>query len=118
MSPTITAAQRAKMQEGRAKAAERRRAEPKDKPRIPLPRAFRPLLAIRKKCLDCCSTANNVRWCTMDGLNSTRCELWPYRFGVRPEVAAAKYGRRLLIPAEMPRANEICSPTGPISGDW
>ena len=40
----------------------------------------RPLLAIRKKCLDCCCNQyNEVRDCDIK-----TCTLWPYRFGKRP----------------------------------
>ena len=65
-----------------------------------------PIRAIRKKCLDCCcGSAAAVRFCTCDGVNSTRCHLWPYRFGVRPETAARKCGKRFLDPAGMPSAD-------------
>ena len=65
-----------------------------------------PIRAIRKHCLDCCNgSANVVKFCTCDGLNSTRCYLWPYRFGMRPETAARKYGKRFLDPAGMPSAD-------------
>lgn len=38
--------------------------------------------AIRKKCLDCSTTSQEVRLCTID-----KCPLWPYRFGVTPDTA-------------------------------
>ena len=39
-----------------------------------------PMKAIRKKCLDCSGTAQEVRLCTCED----NCPLWPYRFGHRP----------------------------------
>jgi len=47
---------------------------------------FTPLKAIRKNCLDCSGgSAKSVAYCPCDGVHSTRCHLWPYRFGFRPE---------------------------------
>ena len=44
-----------------------------------------PLKSIRAKCLDCmCGSAKEVNLCTCDGVQSTLCELYPYRFGKRP----------------------------------
>ena len=44
-----------------------------------------PLKSIRKKCLDCmCDSANEIKLCPSDGLQSTFCALYPYRFGKRP----------------------------------
>jgi len=44
-----------------------------------------PLQSIRKKCLDCmCGSANEVKLCTGDGVQSTFCALYPYRLGKRP----------------------------------
>jgi len=43
-------------------------------------KVFRPLKAIRAKCLDCCcGQMKEVKECTI-----TRCALWPYRMGRRP----------------------------------
>ena len=67
--------------------------------------ARNPLYAIRLKCLDCSETARNVRYCPCDGLHSTRCALWPFRFGQRPATAARKQGAKFLNPKEMPDAN-------------
>ena len=64
-----------------------------------------PLRAIRKHCQDCGGSANVVKFCTCDGVNSTRCDLWPYRFGKRPETAAKKYGQWALDPRQMPPAS-------------
>lgn len=67
---------------------------------------YRPLQAIRKTCLDCSAgSAKCVKWCPCDGIHSTRCDLWPWRFGIRPETAAEKYGPDLLDPARMPGAD-------------
>ena len=65
-----------------------------------------PLKAIRQKCLDCCNdSAKYVKFCTEDGLHSTWCPLWPYRFGMRPRTAARRYGVRLMDPEQMPSAD-------------
>jgi len=45
-----------------------------------------PLKAIRLKCLDCCGSSKAVRFCTLDGIHSTKCPLWPFRFGKRPST--------------------------------
>ena len=45
-----------------------------------------PLKAIRKNCLQCTGgSAKCVAYCPCDGELSTRCHLWPYRFGIRPQ---------------------------------
>jgi len=42
-----------------------------------------PLTAIRRHCVDCCGgNAKEVRHCQCPD-----CELWPYRFGIRPGTA-------------------------------
>ena len=51
-------------------------------------KTLRPLKAIRATCMECAGTAKAVAYCTCDGLNSTKCQLWPYRFGIRPETTA------------------------------
>ena len=62
----------------------------------------RPLKAIRKHCLDCCcNSAKSVKFCTCDGINSSRCDLWPYRFGMRPATAKRKLGRKFLQAGEL-----------------
>jgi hypothetical protein len=67
---------------------------------------LRPFKAIRKHCLDCCGgNAKAVMWCGCDGVQATRCHLWPYRFGVRPESARQRYGERLVTPELMPDAD-------------
>jgi hypothetical protein len=58
--------------------------------------------AIRLKCLDCANTSKGVKFCTCDGKLSTRCELWPFRFGCGPEVAAARHGKEYLTPGALP----------------
>ena len=64
-----------------------------------------PLAAIRAKCLDCCcGSFKSVKFCTLDGLNSTRCALWPYRFGRRPATVRKGPLARFLDPASMPDA--------------
>lgn len=64
-----------------------------------------PLKAIRAKCLDCSTTSNVIKFCTCDGLNSTACPLWPFRFGKRPSTARKGKFARFLDPKQMPPAN-------------
>jgi len=62
--------------------------------------------AVRAKCIDCMAgSRKSVRFCTSDGLHSLRCPLWPFRFGLRPETAARRYGADFLNPEAMPEAN-------------
>ena len=79
-----------------------------------------PIKAIRLHCLDCCGGSSKVvQFCTCDGVNSTRCDLWPYRFGKRPATAAKKYGKRFLDPKQMPSAEltqEECVSGSPPDG--
>jgi len=63
------------------------------------------LKAIRDHCRECCGGYEKaVTYCTCDGIHSTRCDLWPYRFGKRPSVVRRKYGAGLLDPKTMPDA--------------
>ena len=64
-----------------------------------------PMKAIRAKCLDCSGTSKAVKYCPCDGINSTRCELWPFRFGMRVPRATKLHGKELLAPDLMPDAN-------------
>jgi hypothetical protein len=64
-----------------------------------------PLKAIREHCLDCSQSYKDITWCPCDGIHSTWCSLWPYRFGIRPKTAKRRYGNQLLTPEEMP--NEL-----------
>jgi len=64
-----------------------------------------PLKAIRAKCLACIGTHKGVRYCPGDGVHSTRCELWPFRFGIRPTTAAKKHGQQFVTPRDMPEAD-------------
>jgi hypothetical protein len=68
--------------------------------------ATSPLRAIRAKCLDdcCCGSIKAVRFCTCDGVNSTRCSLWPFRFGKRPSTIRKGPLARLLDAGQMPDA--------------
>jgi len=74
----------------------------------PAPRRDRaatsPLAAVRAKCLDCGGSFKAVKFCTLDGLNSTRCPLWPFRFGRRPATVRKGPLARFLDPAAMPDA--------------
>ncbi len=63
----------------------------------------RPLKAIRAYCVACADgNAKYITWCCCDGAHSTRCELWPFRFGARPETVLAKRGPLLVTPGQMP----------------
>jgi len=65
-----------------------------------------PMKAIRKHCLDCCcGSSKAVKYCTCDGINGTRCFLWPFRFGKRPKTLARKGLGWLLDPRQMPSAD-------------
>lgn len=63
-----------------------------------------PIAAIRAKCLDCCGSFKAVKFCGLDGVNSTRCPLWPFRFGKRPATVRKGPLARFLDPAAMPDA--------------
>ena len=64
-----------------------------------------PLTAIRRHCMACCNgKPRTVKSCALDGFNSTRCDLWPFRFGVSPATASRRYGDKLQTPREMPPA--------------
>lgn len=70
--------------------------------RRPLDRPHRPVGAIRAYCLECCDgKSKSVLWCTCDGLHSTPCHLWVYRFGCRPRRVRARYGPALITPSMM-----------------
>ena len=45
-----------------------------------------PIKAIREKCLDCSSGS----FTEAENCPVTNCALYPYRFGMRPDTAAAK----------------------------
>jgi hypothetical protein len=60
--------------------------------------------AIRLNCLSCASTSKGVKYCTCDGKLSTLCDLWTYRFGCGPDVAAKRHGKQFVTPGELPDA--------------
>ncbi len=61
---------------------------------------------IRRNCLSCSAGSRPaVIWCTCHGEDGSRCEFWPFRFGVQPATFRAKYGDRLLTPALMPKSS-------------
>ena len=65
-----------------------------------------PLRAIRAVCLDCCAGESKaVTFCTGDGLHSTRCAAWPFRFGIGADSAGRRYGKAIVTPELMPDAN-------------
>ena len=68
-------------------------------------KVLRPMRAIRRMCVDCAETAKMTLYCPADGVHSTRCPLWPYRMGMRPESVAKKYGRQFVTPELMPGAD-------------
>ncbi len=58
---------------------------------------------VRRNCLECSGDSPKyVIWCPCDGVNSTRCEFWPFRFGIQPATFRQRYGDRLLAPELMP----------------
>jgi hypothetical protein len=63
------------------------------------------LKAVRRHCLDCAGNMKCVTWCPCDGAHSTRCEMWPFRFGMSPDRVRKKYGPGLITPRMMPAAN-------------
>ena len=66
-------------------------------------KTFDPLKAVRRHCLDCSAdSALSVKYCPCDGVHSTRCHLWPYRFGRRPATASKKYGLAFVTPGAIP----------------
>ena len=68
---------------------------------------FGPLRSIRLNCLDCAGSPKSVLWCTCDGIHSTRCHIWQYRFGMRPKTVVQKYGPALVTPKLMP-GEDVC----------
>lgn len=57
----------------------------------------------RKNCLECSGGSRPaVIWCTCHGANGSRCQFWPFRFGMQPTTFRAKYGDRLMTPTMMP----------------
>ena len=65
-----------------------------------------PMKAIRAHCLDCSGgNSASVQWCPCDGVHSTFCSLWPFRFGQRPRAARRRHGEQLLDPFQMPSAD-------------
>jgi len=68
-------------------------------------KVYSPLKAIRLNCLECSERAKDVEWCPCDGVHSTRCHLWAYRFGRRPKTVAERYGPELVTPQLMPSEN-------------
>jgi hypothetical protein len=66
-----------------------------------------PLKAIRRYCLACADgNGKYVTWCPCDGLHSGGCPLWPYRLGIRPATACARFPA-LVVPSMMPTAT-VC----------
>jgi hypothetical protein len=64
--------------------------------------ALRPMKAIRAGCLECSGTAKAIAYCPCDGVNSTLCHHWPYRFGKRPETVETELGEAMVTPELMP----------------
>jgi len=60
---------------------------------------------VRRNCIECSGGSSKyVCWCPCDGIHSTRCEFWPFRFGILPDTFRARHGDRLLDPESMPPA--------------
>ncbi len=68
-------------------------------------KVFNPLIAIRRNCVECSGSFHPVKYCPCYGAHSTRCHLWPCRFGKRPKTAAAKYGETFVTPGSLPAPN-------------
>jgi hypothetical protein len=68
-----------------------------------------PIAAIRANCLECGGGGSfkSVLWCTCDGVHSSRCHFWPYRFGCRPETIAERYDPARVTPDCMP-GSDVC----------
>ena len=60
---------------------------------------------IRRNCLECAGSAKSVKFCPCDGKNSTRCWLWPKRFGCSAAAAARRYGAEFVTPGALPDAD-------------
>ena len=74
--------------------------------KVQMPNPISIMRAVRLHCLDCCGgSPKSVTWCTCDGLHSTRCDLWPFRFGCKPKAVQRRYGEQLITPAMMPGAD-------------
>ena len=62
-----------------------------------------PLRSIRRYCVDCAGESSHyARFCPCDGVHSTRCHVWPYRFGRRPGTVAERSGRNWITPGALP----------------
>lgn len=60
---------------------------------------------VRRNCLDCTGGSRPaILWCSCDGLHSTQCEFWPFRFGATVAAHKREYGPRLVTPGLMPPA--------------
>lgn len=70
-------------------------------------KVYSPFKAIRQNCVDCSERPKDIQWCPCDGIHSTRCHFWPWRFGMRPKTVAQTYGRALITPGMMPGEN-VC----------
>ncbi len=58
---------------------------------------------VKRNCLECSGDNRpGVIWCTCHGEDGSRCEFWPFRFGMQPATFRSKYGDRLLDPAKLP----------------
>ena len=76
-----------------------------------------PLKAIRQNCLDCSETVKYITYCPCDGLHSTLCALWPFRFGKRPATVRKKW-RALMTPDLMPDASVPVEDLPKNPADW
>jgi hypothetical protein len=93
--------------------------KPGEQPAVKVPS---PLKMIRENCMDCCNgSALAILWCPCDGVHSTRCPVWTFRFGKRPKTIKRKYGPYLLTPAVMPDSNISTSKlprTATLAAEW
>ena len=66
------------------------------------------LKAIRLYCLECCGGKSKiVKYCTLDGINSTPCGLWLFRFRCSPATARRRYGEEMVTPGQLPGADVL-----------
>ncbi|HUS90639.1 MAG TPA: hypothetical protein VM695_02275 [Phycisphaerae bacterium] len=85
---------------GEALELARRAAAPQQGPKGPS------LSAVRRNCPDCSGGSRKyVSYCPCDGVHSTRCEFWLFRFGMTPGKAKRRYGKHAITPELMPPAN-------------
>ena len=65
-----------------------------------------PWAKVRASCVDCMAgNSGSVVWCPNDGIHSTWCSSWPFRFGMEPQRVTERYCPELVDPSAMPDAS-------------